>query len=108
MIRHIVMLDLAAGAQASELAAVMDGLAALIDDIPGWTAFEHGPNRDFEGKSARYPYGFTCDFTDADALQRYAGDAGHQALGARLVGLCAGGAAGIMVIDLDTTAERSS
>lgn len=108
MIRHIVMLELAADAQADELAAVMDGLAALSSDIPGWIGFAHGPNRDFEGKSARYPYGFTCDFTDADALHRYAGDARHQALGARLVGLCEGGAAGIMVIDLDTAAERSS
>lgn len=99
MIRHIVMLRLKDGYDPVELLAVLTGLATL--DLPGLVGFEHGPNRDFEGKSQDYPYGFVCSFTDQAALQLYAGDAQHRALGARLVALCEGGADGIMVVDLD-------
>lgn len=99
MIRHIVMLNLPEGHNAAELEDVMDGLSRL--NIAGFEGFEHGPNRDFESKSQDYPYGFICHFSDAAALERYAMDPNHQALGGRLVALCNGGANGIMVMDLD-------
>ena len=98
MIQHIVMLSLNEGYDQSELADVMQGLSVL--QIPGFVGFTHGPNRDLENKTPDHPYGFICTFADADALRRYAGDAAHQALGARLVALCGGGG-GIMVIDLE-------
>ena len=98
MIRHVVMLGLEEGYDPVELIAVMSGLAAL--DLPGFTAFDHGPNRDLEQKTPAYPYGFICTFDDVAALQAYATDPGHQALGARLVALC-GGAEQIMVMDLE-------
>lgn len=97
MIRHIVMLGLQDGADMAELQAVMDGLAAL--DLPGFVAFEHGPNIDLEGKTPNHPYGFIGTFVDQSALETYAADPVHQALGARLVALCGGGER-IMVIDL--------
>ncbi|MEJ6404376.1 Dabb family protein [Yoonia sp. 2307UL14-13] len=99
MIRHIVMLALPTNHDAAELQSVMGELAALVDHLPGLEAFEHGPNRDYEDKSGRYPYGFIGTFTDADALRIYAHDARHSALGQRLVEIC--GADGIMVIDLE-------
>ncbi len=98
MIRHVVMLRLVDGYDPGELSAVMSGLAAL--DLPDFVGFEHGPNRDLENKTPDYPYGFVCSFADEVALQAYAADLGHQALGARLVALCGGGD-GIMVMDLD-------
>jgi len=101
MIEHIVMLDLAEGHDVSELDVVMAGLGALTARIDGFDRFRAGPNRDFEGKSATYPYGFVCSFRDPEALSLYATDADHRALGARLVALCRGGASGVMVIDLD-------
>ena len=97
MIQHIVMLALPEGYDAAELAAVMEGLAAL--DLPGFTGFQHGSNIDLENKTPDYPYGFICTFTDQTALETYAADPGHQALGGRLVALCGGGD-GIMVMDL--------
>lgn len=97
MIQHIVMLSLQDGHDPDELAAVMAGLAAL--DLPGFAGFAHGPNIDLEVKTPDYPYGFICTFTDQAALETYAADPGHQALGARLVALCGGGE-GIMVMDL--------
>lgn len=99
VIKHIVMLRLVSDYDAQELAAVMSGLAGLV--IKGFESFEHGPNRDIENKSSDYPYGFLCSFADLESLKRYANDQDHRALGQRLVALCAGGANGIMVMDLD-------
>ncbi len=101
MIAHIVMMRLAPGHDAGELAAVMDGLGQVVARLPGAIAFEHGPNRDFENLSPGWDAGFICRFADAAALAVYAADPTHKALGARLVALCAGGVAGLMVIDLD-------
>jgi hypothetical protein len=102
MIRHCVMLRLRRDHDPAELRAVMRGLGTLVGRIDGFEGFSHGPNLDAEGKSPDYPHGFICDLADRDALDRYAADAGHRALGARLVALCAGGAAGIVVYDLET------
>jgi hypothetical protein len=102
MIQHIVLLALRSEYDHQELADIMQRLAALTDDLAGFTSFTHGPNRDFEGKSPDFPYGFICSFTEQSALQSYAIDPRHQALGARLVALCTGGAAGILVADIET------
>lgn len=102
MIHHAVYFSLSQTADPSELAAVMESLSKLVGNIDGFTAFAHGPNIDVEGKSSEASYGFHGTFTDRAALDRYANDPRHQALGARLVALC-GGAAGIKVYDIDTT-----
>ena len=101
MILHFVGLNLRADHDAAELSGVMAGLAALVSVIDGFEGFEHGPNLDFEGKSADYPYGFLCRFTNAQALSAYADDPRHKALGGQLVEMCNGGADGIVVFDLD-------
>ncbi len=102
MIRHVVMLNLA---DDGDLAAVMQGLAKLVGQIDGYIGFEHGPNIDAEGKTPDYPYGFVCTFRDRAALDAYAADPRHQALGGRLVAMCRGGGNGIMVIDLQVPAS---
>ncbi|MFT5064502.1 MAG: hypothetical protein ACJAXK_000921 [Yoonia sp.] len=99
MIQHIVMLGLKPDHDGAELAMVMDGLAAL--ELAGFIGFQHGPNRDVENKTPDHPYGFMCSFDDLDALDCYASDPKHQALGARLCALCVGGGDGIIVMDLD-------
>ena len=101
MIRHVVLLDLVAGHDPAELADIRAGLDGLRDSIEGFTRFEHGLNRDFEGMSPRVRYGFICDFADEQVSHAYLRHAGHIALGARLVVLCKGGVAGITVVDLE-------
>lgn len=96
MIHHVVMLQ---SPQSEALSAVMRGLAALVGQIDGFEGFIHGPNIDAEDKSPNFPYGFICQMADRAALDRYAADPRHQALGAQLVALC-GGAGGIMVYDI--------
>jgi len=100
-LQHIVMLNLRQDASGDELADVMEGLAALGAEMPGFLSFQHGPNRDFEQKSQDYPYGFICTFADTLALQTYAENPTHKGLGARLVALCEGGGDGIWVADIE-------
>ena len=101
MIRHCVFLRLEAGSDREELAEVIEGLRSLVAGLNGCANFAAGPNRDFENKSPDHPYGFTFDARDTDTLAAYAAHPTHKALGARLVALCAGGADGIMVYDLE-------
>lgn len=70
-------------------------------DIPGMTGFRHGPNRDFEGKSARYTYGFVVTFADRAAQLVYAAHPDHLRAGAMLVESCHCGHDGIFVSDLE-------
>ena len=88
MIDHVVLLALKPGHDADELADVMAGLSALAGQIEGFTAFRHGANRDYEGRSPAYGYGFVGQFRDALALAVYADDPRHRALGGRLMALC--------------------
>ncbi|WP_299300936.1 Dabb family protein [uncultured Litoreibacter sp.] len=101
MILHSVYLRLPQGTDRTELETVMTGLKQLCKDMVGCTGFQHGPNRDFEGKSHGYPYGFIAQFRDRDALATYAENPEHKALGGRLVSLCDGGADGIVVYDIE-------
>ena len=101
MIRHCVMLRLAVDVQSKELRDVMQGLAELVARLDGCSGFWAGENRDLEGKSPDYPYGFTLDARDAAALAAYADHADHKALGARLVAMCKGGGDGILVFDIE-------
>lgn len=101
MIRHCVMLHLAADAQQAALDEIMQSLAALVDRLDGCSGFCAGPNRDFEGKSPDFSFGFTLDARDETALTAYAVHPDHKALGARLVALCEGGGDGIMVFDIE-------
>lgn len=101
MIRHCVFLKLRPDANVAMLDRIMLDLNAVVRRLEGCSGFRAGPNRDYEGKTPDYPYGFTLDAENAEALARYAVDAEHQALGAELVTLCDGGANGITVFDID-------
>lgn len=101
MILHAVYLPIPQNADMNEVADIMRGLQNLVGELDGFTAFHHGPNMDAEGKSPEAQYGFHGTFADREALDLYAKDPRHKALGARLVALC-GGAEAIKVYDIDT------
>lgn len=104
MIKHIVLLDLPPEYDREELAEIMAGIDGLQDSIAGFTHFEHGLNKDFEGMSVNCAYAFICHFADEDTSQEYIIDPGHNAYGQRLVNICRGGVAGISVIDMAVAA----
>ena len=99
MIRHVVCLTPRGAAEAAALPGVLAQIADLVGEIDGFVACLHGANLDVEGLSPGVTHLFTCDFADRAALDRYAADPRHRALGARLVEAC--GATGIMVYDMD-------
>lgn len=101
MLLHCVFCDLPPDHDPAAWAAIMADLASVRADVPGMLAFEAGPNRDYERKSARWPAGFVCRFADRAAHLAYEAHPRHQAAGARLVAMTRGGHAGIIVFDLE-------
>lgn len=101
MLHHIVLMDPATPEDLRQIEAAMPILARLCADLPGASGFAHGPNRDYEGKSQRYAYGFSVIFEDRNAHLAYERHPDHVRAGGMLVAACAGGADGIFVADLE-------
>ncbi|PIV76809.1 MAG: stress protein [Rhodobacteraceae bacterium CG17_big_fil_post_rev_8_21_14_2_50_65_11] len=101
MLHHIVLMDPADPDGLAQIEAAMPILAQLCAELPGASGFAHGPNRDFEGKSPRYAYGFSVQFEDRDAHLAYERHPDHVRAGGMLVASCTGGATGIFVADLE-------
>lgn len=101
MLLHVVMMEADADGAADRIAEAVAILETLPGKIAGFAGFRHGVNRDFEGKSQTYPYGFVCTFDDKAALDAYAADPDHMRAGGMLVASCTRGADGIFVVDLD-------
>ncbi|NKX45634.1 Dabb family protein [Roseicyclus persicicus] len=101
MLHHIVLMDPDGPEGLARIEAAMPILAAVCDALPGASHFTHGPNRDFEGKSARYAYGFSVFFTDRAAHLAYKAHPDHVRAGGMLVAASKGGHAGIFVADLE-------
>lgn len=99
MLKHCVFLKARPDAMAG-VADAMTLLAGLVAKVPGMIDLAHGPNRDFEGLSPGYVYGFVITFTDRAAHLTYERHPDHVAAGAMLVAACQGGIAGIFVTDL--------
>lgn len=100
MLIHIVLMDPDGDAGLARIKAAMPILAQVCADLPGATGFAHGPNLDYEGKSARYAYGFQVSFADRAAHLAYEAHPDHIRAGGMLVSACTGGHDGIFVADL--------
>lgn len=101
MLIHCVFCAIRPDADRDDLAAVYKVFADLVPRIDGMISFHAGPNRDFEAKTPAYTDGFVIHFANRSAHLAYEGHPDHKAAGARLVGLCNGGHAGIIVFDLE-------
>ena len=77
------------------------GLADLTETLPGAQGFKGGRSESPEQIERGYMHGFTVDFDDWDALQTYADNPDHKALGAQLVENAVGGIDGILVLDIN-------
>jgi hypothetical protein len=101
MLHHVVLMEPDGPDALQSIKEAMPILAQVCDAIPGASGFAHGPNRDFEGKSGRFAYGFSVVFADRNAHLAYEGHPDHIRAGGMLVAACAGGHAGIFVADLE-------
>ena len=90
MIEHCVFLNLKQNIVLNDVAEVMIKLSKLVKQIEVFQDFTFGQNLD---------YGFVATFENRKALQRYANDPQHIALGAQLVDMCTNGHDCILVFD---------
>lgn len=100
-IRHVVLVRFAPATPEAEIAAIFADLAALKARVPGMLDCHAGANVSPEGLGRGHAHGFTIDFADAAARDRYLADEAHARAGARLTAAAEGGIDGILVVDLD-------
>ncbi|WP_136442464.1 Dabb family protein [Pacificoceanicola onchidii] len=101
MIRHIVLTKFKPNTAEETISAIYAGLAAVADKLPGAQGFTGGRSESPEQIERGYMHGFVIDFDSWDALQTYADNEEHKALGGQLVENAVGGIDGILVLDLD-------
>ena len=101
MIRHIVLTKFKPETTEDRIAEIYAGLSALTEKLLGAQNFTGGRAESPEQIERGYMHGFVIDFDSWDALQNYADNAEHQALGGQLVANAVGGIDGILVLDLD-------
>ena len=101
MIRHIVLTKFKPDVSEDTIKGIYDGLSALAKKLPGAANFTGGRSESPEQIERGYMHGFVIDFDSWDALQTYADDEDHKALGGQLVANAVGGIDGILVLDLD-------
>ena len=100
-IRHCVLVRFAASTSQTEIEAILAEIAALKGRVPGMLAFAGGANVSPESLARGYAHGFTVDFADAAARDRYLADGAHAAAGARLVRAAESGLDGLIVVDIE-------
>ncbi|MFY0620922.1 MAG: Dabb family protein [Pelagimonas sp.] len=101
MIRHIVLTKFKPQTSEDTIAQIYAGLAAVTEKLPGAQGFTGGRSNSPEQIERGYMHGFVVDFDSWDALQRYADNPEHQALGGQLVEHAVGGIDGVLVLDLE-------
>lgn len=102
MIRHFVLLHFLDSVDAETKASIYRDLHDLRDHLPGIVDFHAGPNVSVETDLIRgHRDAFWVDFTDSAARDVYLADAGHGAVGARIVANTVGGIDGVIVVDME-------
>ena len=101
MIRHIVLTKFKPETSEKTIKDIYDGLAAVAEKLPGAANFTGGRSESPEQIERGYMHGFVIDFDSWEALQTYADNQEHKALGGQLVANAVGGLDGILVLDLD-------
>ena len=101
MLKHCVFAKIKDDTPQGEVDRILNGFGTLVGEVEGMVDYCHGPNRDFENKSAEYRFGFICTFADRAAHLAYETHPTHQHLGAALCDISIGGYDGITVFDLE-------
>ncbi len=101
MIRHIVLTKFRDDVPEEQIAGIYDGLAALVDTLPGARRFTGGRSTSPEEIERGYLHAFTIDFASWDDLKTYADHPDHRALGSKIVERAEGGVDGLIVLDIE-------
>ncbi|WP_298838138.1 Dabb family protein [uncultured Roseobacter sp.] len=100
MIRHIVLTKFRPETSEETIHGIYAGLSNLTNRLPGARGFTGGRSESPEQIERGYMHGFVVDFDSWEALQAYADNPEHKALGGQLVENAVGGIDGILVLDL--------
>ena len=87
------------------MTGIFDALKALETVIPGIISVSAGHDCSPEGLQSGMTHGFTVDFVDIAARDRYLDHPDHKAVGSRLVGAAEGGRDGLIVLDWDSKTD---
>lgn len=104
MIRHIVLIKFQPGVSENTISDLFQELRTIRDQVPGILDIVSGRSESPEKIERGYMHGFTVDFEDWEALERYQTHPDHKALGAKLVANAIGGLDGILVLDIPVPA----
>ena len=99
MIRHVVLCRFRKDLSDAAITRIFDALKALQLQIDGIIAITAGRDCSPEGLQNGCSHGFTVDFIDAAARDRYLPHPAHQKVGAMIVAAAEGGVAGVTVVD---------
>jgi len=102
MIRHCVFIRFKPEVSRERVDALFSEIDAIKHHMDGVLAVHVGTNVSPEkGMDKGYSDGFIVDFSHPQARDSYLEDAGHQAVGAKLVEAAINGIEGILVYDLE-------
>ncbi len=102
MIRHMVFVRFRPEVEPEDRAALLAELGGLSERLDGISDFQVRRNVSPEAPVVRgFDDMFWFDFADEAARDAYLADAGHRALGSRLVSAAEDGRAGIFVCDIE-------
>ena len=99
MIRHVVLCRFRKDVSDAAVQQIFAALKSLQQQIDGIIAITAGRDSSPEGLQKGSTHGFTVDFVDAAARDRYLPHPAHQKVGAMIVAATEGGVAGITVVD---------
>jgi hypothetical protein len=99
MVRHVVLCRFQKDVSDSAVQQIFAALKSLQQQIDGIIAITAGCDNSPEGLQKGSTHGFTVDFVDAAARDRYLPHPAHQKVGAMIVAAAEGGVAGITVVD---------
>jgi hypothetical protein len=102
VITHCVFLRVRPEVSASDRAAALAAIAAVLPLVEGALDIAMGAEQGIEPLAQGFTDGFVIRFRDRAALAAYAAHPAHRAAGARLVSLCQGGTEGLMVFDIES------
>lgn len=93
MIRHVVMFKFHDHVTAEQIVEFGAGLSAMVPQVPGIVAYQHGP--DLGANDGNYDYVVTADFASLDDHAIYRDHPVHQAVIAKFTGPMVAGRAAV-------------
>lgn len=101
MIRHVVLFKFKRSVTEQKIEEIFHALAALKSKVSGMVAFNSGIYSSPEGLNQGFTHGFTMDFADKNARDKYLPHPEHEKVKAKIIDALEGGANGVIAFDFE-------